>query len=158
MNPDRSGPVAERQRVVEAIVFRRTDPVVFLLMRRTLARGGWWQAVTGSVEDGEDLESAVRREVWEETGITEFLEFVDLDYAFPFEFTKYGGKEPLEAVKNSFGVEVGGEAVETGREHDAWEWVAFGEALERLTWEDNKEAFRRLERYLNGGGGERDEE
>jgi lipoyl(octanoyl) transferase len=139
--------------VVEAIVFWRTDPVMFLLLRRTPARGGWWQAVTGSVESGEDLETAVRREVLEETGIGELLDLVDLGYAFPFEFTKYGGKEPLEAVKHSFGVEVGGETVEIGPEHDAWEWVAHEEALERLTWEDNREAFRRLQGYLDGEAG-----
>ena len=132
-------------------MFRRTDPVVFLLLRRTPARGGWWQAVTGSVEDGEDLETAVRREVWEETGITTLLDLVDLEYAFPFEFTKYGGDGPLAAVKHSFGVEAAGEQVHTGPEHDAREWVTFQEALDRLTWEDNKEAFRRLERYLAGG-------
>ena len=134
-------------------MFRRTDPVMFLLLRRTPARGGWWQAVTGSVESEEDLETAVRREVREETGIGELSDLVDLDYAFPFEFTKYGGKGALEAVKHSFGVEVGGETVEIGPEHDAWEWVAYEEALERLTWEDNKEAFRRLQGYLDGEAG-----
>lgn len=137
-------------------MFRRTDPVMFLLLRRTPARGGWWQAVTGSVESGEDLQRAARREVLEETGFGGLLDLVDLDYAFPFEFTKYGGKEPLEAVKHSFGVEVGGETVEIGPEHDAWEWVAYEEALEQLTWEDNREAFRRLQSYLARGAGKAD--
>ena len=148
MSSSQSGAEDRRQRVVEAIVFRRTDPVRFLLLRRTPARGGWWQAVTGSVEDGEDLETAARREVREETGLAATVDFVDLDFAFPFEFTKYGGEGPLAAVKHSFGIETAGEAVRTGEEHDAWEWVTYQEALDRLTWEDNKEAFRRLKQYL----------
>lgn len=40
----------------------------FLLLERA-DRAGFWQSVTGSVEHDEDLETAARREVWEETGI-----------------------------------------------------------------------------------------
>ena len=69
MTPADSSDGGGRHRVVEAIVFRRGDPLKVLLLRRTPQRGGWWQAVTGSVEAGEGLEAAVRREVFEEAGI-----------------------------------------------------------------------------------------
>ena len=138
----------QRHEVVEAIVFRPTDPVLLLLLRRTPERGGWWQAVTGSVEEGEELEAAVRREVHEETGIANPNSILDLDFAFPFEFEKYGGDRPLAAIKHSFGVETTHADVRTGGEHDEWAWVTFEEALRRLTWEDNREAFRRLAKRL----------
>lgn len=59
--------------------FPRTDPVVIMLVRRgdriLLGRSpGWpegmYSALAGFVEPGESLETAVRREVHEETGIT----------------------------------------------------------------------------------------
>jgi len=151
MTPADSSDGGGRHRVVEAIVFRRGDPLKVLLLRRTPQRGGWWQAVTGSVEAGEGLEAAVRREVREETGIGDPVTILDLEFAFPFEFEKYGGDRRLQAVKHSFGVEVAGEAIATGDEHDDWAWVTPAEALARLTWEDNREALRRLERRLAGG-------
>ena len=136
------------QDVVEAIVFQRTDPVLFLLLRRIPARGGWWQAVTGSVEKNEEFETAVRREVWEETGITSFLEIVNLHYSFEFEFAQYGSQRERKAVKHSFGVETDSRQIQIGPEHDTCDWVTYQEALAQLTWEDNKEAFRRLHKYL----------
>jgi len=39
-----------------------------LLVRRSAARGGFWQPVTGRVEPGESAEAAARRELAEETG------------------------------------------------------------------------------------------
>ena len=63
----------------KAAHFPRTDPVVIMLVRRgnrvLLGRSpGWpegmYSALAGFVEPGETPETAVRREVWEETGIT----------------------------------------------------------------------------------------
>jgi lipoyl(octanoyl) transferase len=39
-----------------------------LLLRRSDARGGFWQPVTGRIEPGEPAEAAARRELLEETG------------------------------------------------------------------------------------------
>ena len=136
-------------RVVEAILFLPGDAPRFLMLRRSRERGGWWQGVTGTAEPGESLEDAVRREVAEETGVTGPARMIDLDFAFPFEFSRYGGGRTVSAVKHSFGVQVDGERVKLSDEHDSSVWVGFEDALRLLTWEDNKEALRRLRAFLD---------
>ena len=41
----------------------------YLMLRRTPERGGYWQGVTGGVEDGETPCETARREIKEETGL-----------------------------------------------------------------------------------------
>lgn len=45
------------------------DPELNILMLERAAHAGFWQSVTGSLEDDESLGDAARREVAEETGI-----------------------------------------------------------------------------------------
>lgn len=68
MDPDSLAAAASPNAVL-AIV-RRSDGR-YLLIRRADSRpaGGWWTPVTGRLEPGEALESAVVREVLEEVGL-----------------------------------------------------------------------------------------
>ena len=136
-------------RVVEAILFLPGDAPRFLMLRRSRERGGWWQGVTGTAEPGESLKDAARREVAEETGVTSPARMIDLDFAFHFELSRYGGGRTVNAVKHSFGVQVDDEQVKLSDEHDSSVWVGFEDALRLLTWEDNKEALRRLRAILD---------
>jgi lipoyl(octanoyl) transferase len=53
-----------------------------LLLRRSPARGGFWQPVTGRVERGEAIEAAARRELREETGADVPVEPLGYRHAF----------------------------------------------------------------------------
>jgi len=56
----------------------------YLLLKRIERREGFWQGVTGGVEQGEELDEAARRELLEETGFTPLkLERIDFSYSFP---------------------------------------------------------------------------
>ena len=44
---------------------------VFVGKRIDNREGDWWQMPQGGVDEGEDLHTAVLRELWEETGVTE---------------------------------------------------------------------------------------
>jgi len=48
---------------VEAIIFRRNgNTIEYLLLKRLPDRNGFWQPVTGGLEEGETLVEALRRE------------------------------------------------------------------------------------------------
>jgi dATP pyrophosphohydrolase len=53
---------------VSVLVLIHTSDLQVLLLERA-AHPGFWQSVTGSVEDGESLADTARREVAEETGL-----------------------------------------------------------------------------------------
>ncbi len=58
--------------------------MLFLMMRRTAARDGFWQGVTGAPLGGETDEAAALREVRGETGwdVSGSLQRLELDYSY----------------------------------------------------------------------------
>jgi 8-oxo-dGTP pyrophosphatase MutT (NUDIX family) len=120
---------APRKLAAGAVVFRRTDRGVRLLVLRAYKN---WDFPKGMLEPGESELDAARRECAEETGLT------DLD--FPFgdahkDTLAYAGGK----VARYFLAETGETAVtlpispELGRpEHHEWRWVSFDEAEELL--------------------------
>jgi len=112
-------------------------------MRRVPQRGGFWQPLTGGVEQGETFEEAIRREALEETGITEIIKVVDSNYHY--EFTDEGRHH----VEYIFGVEVPASTnVRLSHEHDDFRWVGKNEALQLLKWPGNKEGLQKLCEHL----------
>ena len=122
----------------------------YLLLRRVASRGGFWQGVTGGVEEGEDLSEAARRELIEETGlIPSRLEKIDFSYSFPVEdrWRDLYAAEIERIIEYVFIAYVDGQQepkIDPG-EHDEWKWCRFNEALELLTWKHNVEALRRCD-------------
>lgn len=128
------------QDCVEGFVYVRA-PLRFLLLKRTEVRGGFWQSVSGRVEPSDlSFESAVRREVLEETGFTEVRSVRDLSWTLVFK-----GKDGRPWRAHGYGVEVPSpRPPRLSEEHEAYRWCGSGEALSTLFWPDNREALRRL--------------
>jgi dihydroneopterin triphosphate diphosphatase len=141
---------------VEGYVFAR-PPLELLLLRRPPARGRIWVPVSGKVEPTDaDLESALRRELREETGLTAPRHVEPLDWHVPFPASN-GETWRLHA----YAVEVDRPTpVALGDEHEAFAWLAPEEAIRRLHYPDNQDAVRRLlerlgaarEAFRPGGG------
>jgi len=125
---------------VEAIIFRRNDTrIEYLLLKRLPQKNGFWQPVTGGMEEGETLEEALRREIIEETGVKNIVAVIEgLHY---FEFS-----DPGPYQEYVYGVEVSPseEIALDGKEHSEYRWCSFQDALQLLHWKENKAALRKL--------------
>ena len=131
---------------VEIIIYKIVNQSpLFLLLKRIPERGGFWQAITGGVNKEEDTIKAAKREVREETGIKNYLNFIDNVYYFEFDndFQK-GIKEYV------FGAEIGKDVkIKLSDEHSEEKWCDIREALQFLKYETNKTAFKKLFNLIN---------
>src|SRR6185503_19154811 len=80
----------KQPRSVQVVVFsEREEKRLYLLLKRVSSHGGFWQSVTGSLEDGETHPQAAVREVREETGFTvQEHELIDLGLTNVFEIAE----------------------------------------------------------------------
>jgi len=129
---------------VEAIIFRRNgNRIEYLLLKRLPERNGFWQPVTGGVEEGETLTEALRREIREETGIENLVRVIEDIYYFEF-------SDPNLNKEYVYGVEVASTEVVVldGEEHSEYRWCGIKDALQLLSWKENKEALEKLNTIL----------
>lgn len=121
------------------MVYTRTPETRILLLRRGPERQSIWQPVTGNVDPGDPtLVEAARRELAEETGITEISRIHDtgLDFRFP--------KNGTEIVERLITVETPAPVdVVLSEEHVDFSWYRPDEAVDCLVWETNREGVRR---------------
>ncbi len=130
---------------IEAILFKRADgKIQYLLLKRIPRRGGFWQPITGGLEEGETKIEALKREIREETGIKNIIKIIeDVHY--------YEILDPHLVKEYVFGVEVSSdeEVVLDGKEHSEFKWCNYQEALRLMKWKENRDALKKLDRILS---------
>jgi len=118
-----------KERAAGAVVFRRTERGVRLLVLRAYRN---WDFPKGLVEAGESELDAARREIDEETGISELDFPFDDQYCetLPYALGKVARYYIAETEQAEVRLPV---SPELGRpEHHEWRWVSFDEAEELL--------------------------
>ncbi len=129
------------------IVYRReADGLKFLLLHYP---GGHWDFPKGHVEKIDASEEATaRRELQEETGITQVEFNRGYKESMYYEFNR-GYKDRVKKVVVYFLAETQEEAVAISFEHQNFIWLPYEEALSRLTYENAKELIRKAQPYLH---------
>jgi 8-oxo-dGTP pyrophosphatase MutT (NUDIX family) len=134
--------------LVLGLIFKRGHSGVFyLLLKRTPRQGGFWQPLTGGVEDNETMEEALLREVREETGIRAVLRVIPSLQSRRF-------FAPRAVYEHAFGIEVrpGTKVKLDGTEHSDARWCTYEEAIRLLVFPGNKAALERLDSILRNDG------
>ena len=120
----------------------------FLLLERRRPPG-FWQSVTGSLEWGETADDAARRELIEETGITQgFLR--NLQWTQVFEILPSFGKTYAPGIttnlEHAFALKLLERVPVTlsVKEHVQYRWASAAEAVDMVTSRTNLAVIRQL--------------
>lgn len=130
--------------IIQNIVYRkRGDILEVLLLKRTEERGGFWNVVNGTLEDGESIDDCRKRELFEEAGIKNILSWSDEINRFNFD---YKGKTMTVMV---FAAQVAEDQdIVINNEHTEYKWVGFDEAIEMMKFDDDKQALEKCQALL----------
>jgi len=134
-------------RVVKVVLH---DNERFLLLKRLRSAGGFWQPVTGVIEDGESAREAAVREVLEETGFASNPSSLGFEQSFLIspEFLDSKRVQPIFADETCFVARIGRgvEITLDQEEHEDYGWFTLDEAVKMLKWSDDREALERVAR------------
>lgn len=115
-----------------------------LILKLAPERGGFWQPVTGKIEDGESIEAGAEREVFEETGFRPKSGLSPLGYDFEF-VGKFG---PAHETVFHMEIEAGCPKPLVSHEHCDYQWLSADEAMAFLSFDSNRQGLRLLHALL----------
>ena len=135
-------------RKIQVIIFRKTHNLEILMLKVIPERGGFWQCVTGKVEDGEDQIDAAFREVREETGISGDKVRHVLKDIYSFEYLKNDRK--IHETVYGFEVfpDIGIDMTKNVyKEHTEYAWLSPEKAIEISSFDSQKQSILHLLKY-----------
>jgi len=106
----------------------------------------YWDFPKGHIERGEKELETVKREVEEETGLTD-LEFMEDFKEWIKYFFRHKGKTVFKIV-TFYLAETKKEAVKTSFEHIGYQWLPYKEALKTLNFKNAKDILKKANKFL----------
>tara|TARA_B100001057_G_scaffold26841_1_gene24590 strand:+ start:1920 stop:2390 length:471 start_codon:yes stop_codon:yes gene_type:complete len=135
---------------VSSLIIVHTKDMEILLLHRS-DKDGYWQSVTGSLEENESPIEAAKRELYEETGIKD-QEFPIHNWEFSQQYEIYEHwryRYPPSVSSNTehvFSVEVPKNIniKIAPREHREFKWVNIEDAIKKVFSSSNADALKKL--------------
>jgi 8-oxo-dGTP pyrophosphatase MutT (NUDIX family) len=138
------------ERSAGAVVFFQQGSRIEYLVLQYAAKH--WDFPRGNVEKGEREEDTARREIREETGLTEIEILPGFRQKVSWFYREKGTaravfKEAIYLLARSSGKEV-----KLSPEHTGFAWLPFEEAKSRLTFSNSREVVEKAEKMLRRRG------
>lgn len=125
------------------ILFRRAPEPYYLLLHYG---SGHWDFPKGHIESGEDAQQTARRELMEETGISEIC-FVDGYKQTLRYFFRHKGIGIFKTVIY-FLAETAQSEVSLSHEHIGFDWLPYDLAMSRLTFKNSRDLLAKAQTHL----------
>lgn len=119
---------------------------LFLLLKTHEARGSFWQPITGTVDPGEEIETAAAREMAEETGLVTLGPLVQISDIFEYESRRGPARETPFLAEVSWNERM--KVKLDSREHVSFQWCSAERAFELLKYESNIRVLRDAVHFL----------
>jgi len=133
-----------KEKSVGAVVFRmQKGKPDFLLLHYP---AGHWGIPKGHVEKGETEDQTMRREVREETGLTQISIIPGFSHGISYFFKR--GSETIFKEVTIFLADARNGTVSLSEEHTEFEWLPIKEAAEKVTFKNTKEALEKANAFL----------
>lgn len=133
---------------VQGVIYsKENDKVEYLIIKRCIKDGGFWQGVTGTLEDGEKVVECLKREINEELGITNIVYISELK-----EVLQWSKKSGFVITEYVYAVEINKNSkIILSEEHDDYMWCDFDKAYGMLEKSNNKNTLKMINMELENG-------
>lgn len=139
----------EREFSSGAVIFYRGEggKPLYLLLHYHF-KGDYWDFPRGNLEQGEGSIDAAKREIWEETGLTER----DIRFVLGFReviqwFYVWQGTRRFKRA-TYFLAEATKKEVKLSEEHLEYKWLPLEEAIEQLTYDNARQVLKKGDALL----------
>ncbi|GIU68613.1 MAG: diadenosine 5'5'''-P1,P4-tetraphosphate pyrophosphohydrolase [Candidatus Pacearchaeota archaeon] len=142
------------RKAVFIVVYSLTkkEPVYLLLKRKLHWKG--WEFPKGAIEKNESSIEAVRRELFEETGLYP-LKIKKFNYKGRYKYKKILKDRPnfIGQTFSLFAAEVKIKKIKIDKkEHSGFKWLSFSNAYKTLTWPNQKKSLKIVNSWLSKNG------
>lgn len=137
--------IVEQRKSIGVVLFREGEGKRKYLLLHYAA--GHWDFPKGGVEESESEGETLKRELREETGITEAKVVPGFNSEISYFFREQGNLIRKTVVFHL--AETNQKDVTLSFEHKAFEWLPCAEAKERLTHKNAREVLEKAEAFLN---------
>ena len=129
-----------------AIIYRKETGRIFYLLLHY--EEGHWGSAKGHIENKETLEETARREIQEETGLTDIQIIPGFKEENRYFFFSNGQR--IFKTVTFFLAETFTNKIKLSTEHIGFDWLPYQEAIEKITFKDEKKVLQRASEFIDG--------
>ena len=132
------------ERSAGVILFNRAEGIQFLVLKYP---SGHWDFVKGNIEEGEEEEETVKRELFEETGINN-LE-IHQGFNEKAEYNYYKKNNKVHKIVSYYLGETNQKQVKLSFEHLEYKWSNYEDLMKLITFGNSREILKKGNERIN---------